>query len=173
MRSRLIEFAASAAVACAVAGASSQALPGATSFHVDTSWPEPLPNKWVLGPASWITTDARNHVWILHRYRQLPPPAAGGVLPVAAPPLIELDEQGAFVQAWGGPGSGYEWPASEHGLHIDADNNVWVSGGDVKDTQILKFTSKGKFLMQIGSQGLKGGTATRRTSLRAATCTST
>jgi DNA-binding beta-propeller fold protein YncE len=150
-------LATAAAVTFAVAGTSSQALPGATTFHLDTSWPKPLPNKWVLGPASWITTDSRNHVWILHRYRQLPAPAAGGEVPVAAPPLVELDEQGAFVQAWGGPGTGYEWPASEHGLYIDADNNVWVSGGDVKDTQILKFTSKGQFLTQIGRQGLKVG----------------
>jgi DNA-binding beta-propeller fold protein YncE len=157
MRSRLIGFATAAAVAFTVAATSSQTQPGATAFRLDTAWPKPLPNNWVLGPASWIVTDARNHVWILHRYRQLPAPAAGAQAAVAAPPLVELDEQGTFVQAWGGPGAGYDWPASEHGLYIDADNNVWVSGGDVKDTHILKFTSQGKFLSQIGRQGLKVG----------------
>src|SRR6185503_5945455 len=56
-----------------------------------------------------------------------------------------------------GPGDGYEWPASEHGLFVDEKNNVWVSGSDVKDTQLLKFTSSGKFLLQIGRAGQKGG----------------
>src|SRR5262249_21876272 len=60
-------------------------------------------------------------------------------------------------RAWGGPGQGYDWPKSEHGIHIDRDGNVWVAGNDTNDHQILKFTPEGKFLQQIGKAGSTGG----------------
>jgi len=34
---------------------------------------------------------------------------------------------GVFVQGWGGDGEGYEWPADEHGIHVDYMGNVWIS----------------------------------------------
>ena len=36
-------------------------------FEVDAAWPKPLPNKWAVGPVSGIATDARDHIWIIHR----------------------------------------------------------------------------------------------------------
>ena len=29
---------------------------------------------------------------------------------------------------WGGPGQGYEWPQSNHGIHVDYKGNVWIGG---------------------------------------------
>src|SRR5262249_38197763 len=72
----------------------------------------------------------------------------------AAPPVLEFDETGNFIQGWGGPGEGYDWPKSEHGIYIDPKGFVWI-GGNGQDDQILKFTKAGKFVMQIGKGGQK------------------
>ena len=69
------------------------------------------------------------------------------------------DEAGNFIQAWGGPGQGYEWPNSEHGVYIDPKGFVWIGGNGDKDHQILKFTKAGKFVMQIGRAGQSKGNA--------------
>jgi hypothetical protein len=46
------------------------------------------------------------------------------------------------------PGSG------EHGIAVDANDNVWLTGNGDGDGQILKFTEDGKFLLQIGKGGV-------------------
>ena len=48
------------------------------------------------------------------------------------------------------PGSG------EHGIYVDHQNNVWLTGNGDGDGHILKFTSDGKFLLQIGKAGRVG-----------------
>ena len=45
----------------------------------------------------------------------------------------------------GGPGEGYDWPKSGHGIFIDTDDNAWLAGNDPSDHQVLKFTPDGKF----------------------------
>lgn len=121
-------------------------------FEVDGSWPKPLPNNWAVGPVSGIATDARDHVWIVHRGEAVK--QAGRV---AAPPVIEFDAEGRIVQTWGGPGDGYEWPQQVHGITVDAKDRVWISGNGEKDAHILAFTRAAKFLLQIGRSGKSGG----------------
>jgi DNA-binding beta-propeller fold protein YncE len=67
---------------------------------------------------------------------------------------MEFDAAGRYVQGWGGPGEGYEWPRSEHGIYVDYKGFVWI-GGNGEEDQILKFTRAGKFVMQIGRGGQK------------------
>jgi hypothetical protein len=134
------------------------------TFQLDPSWPKPLPNNMVIGMVASINVDSRDHVWIIHRPRTVREQDLAGGKKVA-PPVIEFDQQGNFVQAWGGPGPGYGWPEenlgdyprgspAEHGIYIDYKNNVWVTGnGDA----VLKFTRAGKFLMQIGEHFKTGG----------------
>ena len=62
-----------------------------------------------------------------------------------------------MVKSWGGPGAGYQWPQSEHGLYVDYKDNVWIGGNGPQDHQILKFTQDGQFLLQIGRQGMSKG----------------
>jgi len=121
-------------------------------FEVDTAWPKPLPNKWAVGPVSGIATDARDHIWIIHRGETVK--QAGGV---PAPPVIEFDAAGNVVQTWGGPGNGYEWPQQVHGITVDAKDRVWISGNGENDAHILAFSRAGKFLLQIGRSGKNGG----------------
>jgi DNA-binding beta-propeller fold protein YncE len=56
-----------------------------------------------------------------------------------------------------GPGQGYEWPQSNHGIHVDYKGNVWIGGNGEKDAHLLKFTKDGKFLMQVGGLGKNAG----------------
>ena len=68
-------------------------------FEVDASWPK-LPAKWVWGQVSSVSVDERDHAWILQRPGTIHTDQKGR----AAPPVMEFDAQGNFVQGWGGPG---------------------------------------------------------------------
>ena len=133
-------------------------------FEVDPMWPKPLPNNWVVGAVIGVAVDSMDHVWIVHRPGTLAPGEIGAAANpptseccVPAPPVIEFDPAGNVVQAWGGPGQGYEWPESEHGLFVDSMDNIWIGGVGASDAQILKFSRTGSFLLQIGHQGMSGG----------------
>ena len=119
---------------------------------MDAAWPRPLPNKWAVGPVSGIATDARDHIWIIHRVEGV---KQAGVVP--APPVIEFDPAGNVVQTWGGPGTGYDWPEQVHGITVDAKDRVWISGNGEKDTHILVFTREGKIPQADRPRGSSGG----------------
>ena len=77
----------------------------------------------------------------------------------SAPPVLEFDPAGNLVNHWGGPGTGFEWPPSMHGITIDGKDNVWLAGNG--GNTVLKFSKDGKFLLQIGKNGAsKGNTDT-------------
>jgi DNA-binding beta-propeller fold protein YncE len=153
-----------ALAACATA--SSETRTGSAVFAVDPSWPRPLPNNWILGQVSGIAVDANDHVWLIQRPTSLTEDEKGAALDppvskccVPAPPVMEFDAEGNLVRAWGGPGRGYDWPSNEHGIHVDAKGNVWVSGNGDNDGQILRFTREGKLISQIGKSGPQTGSA--------------
>ena len=134
-------------------------------FEVDPLWPKPLPNEALLGMTIGVSVDAQDNVWIVHRGSstlnnnekgaELNPPVA--ICCRSAPPVIAFNQAGDVIHAWGGPGEGYEWPQSMHGIHVDYKGNVWLGGNGAKDLQILKFTQDGKFIMQSGHQGKNAG----------------
>ncbi|HXA78850.1 MAG TPA: hypothetical protein VNV41_17080 [Candidatus Acidoferrales bacterium] len=151
-------------------------------FEVDPLWPKPLPNHWLIGMAIGVAVDAQDHVWIVHRQGSLEPgelhattspPKALCCAP--APPVLEFDAAGNLLRHWGGPGSGYDWPDSNHGITVDYKGNVWIAGNgrgqqpstrpsadgapdesaasataSYHDDMVLEFTQDGQFLMQIG-----------------------
>ena len=145
--------------------ASAQADPaGAASadtprFRVDPFWAGELPNNWILGQVSGLSVDERDHVWIVHRPRTLDARQRGeeGMCCVPAPPVIEFSPDGTVLRSWGGPGEGFEWPESEHGIHVDHQGHVWIGGNGASDAHVLKFTGDGGFLLQIGRAGQSGG----------------
>ncbi len=73
----------------------------APRFKVDPAWPK-IPNNWQFGQVASVSIDAQDHVWVLQRPGTLSPEEK----PRAAPPLLEFDAAGNFIQAWGGPGPG-------------------------------------------------------------------
>ncbi len=134
----------------------------APRFEVDPLWPKPLPNRWILGSVIGVGIDSRDHVFIIHRgdstLNQRTEAGAAATPPIAeccrsAPPILEFDAAGTLVKAWGGPGAGYVWPESNHGISVDDQDNVWIGGNGRVDSHILKFTHDGKFLMQMGTPG--------------------
>lgn len=154
-------FAAGVVAAGALGGAqtamvAAQRAREAPMYGVDPAWPKPLPNRWLVGAIAGIAVDADDHVWIVHRPGTLQPNETRSIWR-AAPPVLEFDRDGALVSSWGGPGDGYQWPDLEHGIYVDAQDNVWLGGGGEKDAQILKFTRQGRFLMQIGRKGENTG----------------
>ena len=135
------------------------------TFEVDPAWPQ-VPAKWKLGDPSSFAIDAQDNVWLLHRPRTLPKEQAS----MAAPPVMVFDSSGKFIKAWGGAGNGYEWPEREHGIHVDAKGFVWLGGNNcptngiqglkpVADDQLLKFTTDGKLVMQVGRSNQSKGNA--------------
>jgi DNA-binding beta-propeller fold protein YncE len=130
-------------------------------FEVDPAWPA-IPSKWVLGIVSSIAVDHRDHVWILHR----PASVEDALRDRAAPPVLEFDADGRFVNAWGGDGEGYVWPDAPHGISVDHELNVWITGVSfllaprlLSDDMLLKFDRTGRFLKQIGGQTVNRGNA--------------
>ena len=128
-------------------------------FRVDPFWASELPNNWILGQVSGLAVDNQDHVWIVHRPRTLDARQRGeeGMCCVPAPPVIEFDPNGNVMRSWGGPSDSYEWPQSEHGIHVDNQDNVWIGGNGSGDAHVLKFTADGEFLLQIGRAGQRTG----------------
>jgi hypothetical protein len=134
----------------------------APRFEVDPFWPKPLPNHWVTGNTIGVATDAQDHVWTIHRPNTVEDNFKAvdmkvGACCKVAPPILEYDQAGTLINSWGGPGAGYDWPDSNHGITVDHKGNIWIAGNGAKDTQVLKFTSTGKFLMEIGKHGVHNG----------------
>ena len=132
-------------------------------FEVDPSFPS-LPAGKVLGDVSSVAVDAQDHVWMIHRPRAV----AAEQRANAAPAVLEFDASGKFIAGWGGPAAGYEWPEREHGIYVDSTGSVWISGNNGfgtppppgnSDDMLLKFTTAGKFLLQVGHSGKSTGDA--------------
>jgi DNA-binding beta-propeller fold protein YncE len=110
----------------------------------------------VLGNAIGVWADERDHIWIVHRGSETLANNEKGLelksgdCCAAAPPVLEFDPDGRLVGQWGGPGAGYDWPDSNHGIFIDHVGNVWIGGNGPGDSHIVKFTRDGKFLAQYG-----------------------
>jgi len=173
-------------------------------FVVDPSWPQPLPNNWLLGQIGGLYVDQHDHVWIYNRARTMSTDEAGLEGPVpgaknekgqpvdgigqerpwgpvsdcckAAPSVLEFDTDGKMLRAWGGPSdpgflggkckaeAGCIWPNSEHGIYVDQNDNVWLSGTAAVpggkapwstnkaggDGFVLKFDMDGNFKLRIG-----------------------
>jgi hypothetical protein len=175
MRTHII--AASMAVACAILWTTARDRVAAQNvqipiFEYDPTFPKPLPETWAIGPIGGLAVDRRDHVYVVQRPGGLrtnerfsgaddTPPKADCCIP--APPVLEFDQAGTLVHSWGGPGQGYDWPQTEHGVFVDHKDVVWLAGSGAKDAQLLKFTREGKFLQQFGKPGMSGAAPTRRT----------
>ncbi|MBI1873582.1 MAG: hypothetical protein HYS05_06810 [Acidobacteria bacterium] len=135
----------------------------APTFEVDPLWPRPLPNHWVLGQTIGVWVDDQDVVWIINRGsatladNEKALELKTGECCAGAPPVLAFDAAGTLVRHWGGPGAGYNWPASNHGIFVDHLGNVWIGGNGPGDSHILKFAKDGKFLAQYGKPDARRG----------------
>ena len=139
---------------------------GPPTFAVDPSWPQQLPNDWILGSITSVFVDDRDHVWITHLPETLTPEEIAAVQDpplgeccVPAPVVIELDTEGSVVQGWGDPATQdvSEYPRNSHGLFIDHNGFVWI--GTFRHHRVMKFTRSGEHLMTLGAYDENGGSA--------------
>jgi DNA-binding beta-propeller fold protein YncE len=144
-----------------------------------------MPDGMFLGAVGGVAADSHGNVWAFQRPHTVPEYNAplNGYKP--APPVLEWDASGKYLQGFGGyaPNHEYEWffrstgeganlrsayaecpgcgqgvrgngdhraANGEHGIAVDYQDNVWLTGNGGKDGQILKFSKDGKFLMMIG-----------------------
>jgi DNA-binding beta-propeller fold protein YncE len=132
-------------------------------FEIDPTWPK-LPANFSAPFVSGVMVDPQGNAWLTTRPIRTQKEAGK----IIGPPLMIFDQSGNYIRGWGGPGPGYQWPASEHNVYIDYKGFVWLSGDSCKgrtspvdDDQVLKFTQDGKFVLQIGhSDGGKGDSDT-------------
>jgi hypothetical protein len=100
---------------------------------------------------------------------------------VPAPSVLKFDAEGNLLGGWGGPQDpgflenncreedGCFWPGREHGIFVDHNDFVYISGNGTNftgqfpwaatygdDSHILKFTADGEFVYQIGYAGMDG-----------------
>jgi hypothetical protein len=147
-------------------------------YKFDPSWPKDLPNNWILGHVEGVFVDKDDHIWILNNVPSTPADDAGASQnpPLSecctyAPAVLQLDTDGNVLKAWGGLGQSPEWLMGGKAFYVDKGEHVWIGGGggmgfayigyytpspDISKkqrslaSQVVKFTSDGKELIQIG-----------------------
>ncbi|MGB0544599.1 MAG: hypothetical protein ACPGPI_12910, partial [Longimicrobiales bacterium] len=124
---------------------------GVPSFTVDPTWPQTMPNDWIMGSITAVFVDAQDHVWVTHLPETLTPEEISAVQdpPIGlccrpAPVVVEFDPDGNVVQGWGNPSTQdvSEFPRNAHGLFVDHNDNVWV--GTYRHHRVMKFTRSGE-----------------------------
>jgi hypothetical protein len=146
-------------------------------------------NIWILQRARTLTSDEAGATKAESTNAQGEPidalgdprpfgPIADCCLP--APAVMQFDREGNLLQAWGGPADpgfiggrcreedGCVWHATEHGLYVDHNDNVYIAGNGNgqggfpwaathgEDSHVLKFSNDGTFLLRIGDPGFAG-----------------
>ena len=128
---------------------------GAPQYRVDPFFPKPLPNRWSMQQVTGISVDSMDHVWFLNRGNAPEQDEIGGdgnpfpvLCCVRGPELIELDQEGNVLNAWGGPGYP-SWPTGLQTVIADTKGFVWISGTNAQDS-IVKYTRDGKVVWDFG-----------------------
>src|SRR5438105_3338375 len=93
-----------------------------------------LPSGVPTGAYASVAFDAKGHLYALNR---------------GPKPLMEFDENGTFVRAFG---DGLF--TRSHGLRIDRDGNLWAT--DVGGHVVYKLSPQGQVLLTLGTKGQAG-----------------
>ena len=100
---------------------------GEHRYRVVENWAK-LPQGWTLSDVASVAVDSKDRIYVFNR---------------GAHPMIVLDRAGNFIKSWG---EGLFRRA--HGLHIDADDNLYCT--DDGDHTVRKCSHDGKVLLTIG-----------------------
>jgi len=68
------------------------------NFVVDPSWPQPLPNNWILGQIGGLYVDPHDHIWIYNRPRTLTNEEAGIEGPLPGSPTKKASPSTAWAR---------------------------------------------------------------------------
>ena len=100
---------------------------GEHRYRVVENWAK-LPDGWNLTDVASVAVDSKDRIYVFNR---------------GAHPMVVLDREGNFITSWG---EGLFNRA--HGLHIDADDNLYCT--DDGDHTVRKCSADGKVLLTIG-----------------------
>jgi sugar lactone lactonase YvrE len=119
-------------------------------YKYDYGWAKlPDGRKWGAAVGVAIDRDGKS-VWVFDRCE-----SATDCSKSKLDPIMKFDSTGKMVKSFGGGLINYS-----HGLHIDPDNNVWVTDGRAMDNgkghTVMKFSQDGKLLMTLGKPGVAG-----------------
>ena len=120
-----------------------------------------LPDGRRMGAVGGVTVDPDGkHVWAVVRCDAIDPARFGNeCLDSDLDPILKFDPEGNVVESFGG--GMFIWP---HGIHVDADGNVWVTDAvapeqtpqGTRGHQVIKFSPHGEVLMTLGTPGVPG-----------------
>jgi DNA-binding beta-propeller fold protein YncE len=119
-------------------------------YRVVEGWAEDPPGRaWGSTSAVYPARDGSGNLWVAER--------CGANLCADQPeldPIVLYSPEGKVLKSFGA--GLFLWP---HGIHVDRENNVWVTdarGGDGRGHQIHKLSSDGELLMSLGVAGVGG-----------------
>jgi len=118
-------------------------------FRPVYGWGE-LPEGRVWGSTSAVYPAADGNIWVGERC------GANTCVGSDLDPILLFDTDGNLVRSFGA--GLVAWP---HGMHVDADGNLWVadawaSGAEDAGHTVMKFSPQGELLMTIGTPGQEG-----------------
>ncbi len=109
----------------------------------------PEGRKWGAAVGVDIDRDGKS-VWVFDRCATADDCSTSNLSPIQ-----KFDATGKLVTSFGAGMINYP-----HGLHVDRDNNIWVSDGRAKNNgkghTVMKFSNDGKLLMTLGKPGVAG-----------------
>ncbi len=104
---------------------------------------------WGATSAVYAARDGSGNIWVAERCGENSCLGKDDVDTV-----LLFDPSGKLIRSFGA--GMFEWP---HGIHVDADDNVWVTdarGSNGRGHQIIKFSPEGEELMRLGKAGVAG-----------------
>ena len=119
-----------------------------TPFRPVDGWAK-LPDGREWGSTSAVYTGADGTIWVGERCGENSCVGKDDVDSV-----LQFDRDGNLIQSFGA--GLIVWP---HGIHVDQDNNVWVTdarGEGDRGHQVIKFDANGNELMRLGKAGVAG-----------------
>ena len=116
---------------------------------VEGAWGKlPAERTWGSTSAVFPATDGSKNIWVAERCGQNS--CAGSNLSS----ILLFNPDGKLLKSFGE--NLFIWP---HGIHVDRDNNVWVTDARGEGSighQVHKFSPDGKLLMSLGKKGVAG-----------------
>jgi DNA-binding beta-propeller fold protein YncE len=136
---------------------------GANPYRAILDWAQFTTEKRAWGGSNGVAIDRDGRsVWAVDRCS---PGTAPGCFTSTGNPVHHFNADGKEIRSFGA--GMFVWP---HGIHVDADGNVWVAdarapseeemqkapGQPRKGSRVVKFSPDGQVLMTIGTAGVRG-----------------
>src|SRR6202035_5565116 len=118
-------------------------------YKVDPFWPKPLPHNWLMQGVPVMVVDKDDHIWVMNRPRDVNPDEIGAA---STPPRTDCCVAATAVLEFHAEGNPRPGAGAEHGILVDREGNVWISGSARGDT-IMKFSGDGKLLWEFPHRG--------------------